>query len=222
MRKCHNKTTQHNVSTTGKAWVTWDQHHGSWQPVSWPVTGPLIVSQLLLWEISNQWSELHFTFPYKNWELKIREKDKNCAREKTSKLLDYLHTNHISLLLHILSGSRLCIPTSSRRSDSCSFLEFQNSKLVPFPSRNIPTSVFFCSVFPLCLIGQPFWNHLVQHCSNIKVTGGDLSCRGAVRLTVTQLTDSQTTRDLFSYFFTCQTLISPSMWRVDPIFLIIH
>lgn len=48
-----------------------------------------------------------------------------------------------------------------------------------------------------------FLNSLVQQCSNTKVTGGELSRRAAVRLTVTQFTDSQTTRDLFnlSLFF---------------------
>lgn len=46
-----------------------------------------------------------------------------------------------------------------------------------------------------------FLNSLVQQCSNTKVTGGELSCRAAVRLTVTQFTDSQTTRDFFSFSF---------------------
>lgn len=58
-----------------------------------------------------------------------------------------------------------------------------------------------------------------QCCSNIKVTGGDLPCGASVRLTVTQFTDSQTTRDpcgslLLPLFFppTCQTQICLKMF----------
>lgn len=64
------------------------------------------------------------------------------------------------------------------------------------PSIQETSPLFFHIPFPLRLVGQKsFWNHPVESCSRIKVTGGDLSCRGAVRFTVTQLTDSQTTRD---------------------------
>lgn len=69
-------------------------------------------------------------------------------------------------------------------------------------SRKYLHSIVFLLILPsVPYRSEIFLKQPVQHCSNIKVTGGDLSCRGAVRLTVTQLTDSQTTRDPCSYFF---------------------
>lgn len=110
--------------------------------------------------------------------------------------------------MHILSGSQLCtipshqdnlIPAGSEEAkESCNsripnwFSSFQERSPLHCFSTNPPSVPYRSKVF----LKQP-----VQHCSDIKVTGGDLSCSGAVRLTVTQLTDSQTTRDPCSYFF---------------------
>lgn len=120
---------------------------------------------------------------------------------------------HIYTDSHPVRKPTFLHPVTRSQSDSCNFRatmgslripEFKNSKRVPFPFRKyLHFRVFLLILSFLCLIGQRmfFLNSLVQQCSNTKVTGGELSCRAAVRLTVTQFTDSQTTRDFFSFSF---------------------
>lgn len=120
----------------------------------------------------------------------------------------------------------------STQSDSCKSKDSErkpgNPGLSEFQTgshlfRNcLPTFIVFHLFSPLQLIGQrPLVKERAQCCSNIKVTGGDLPCGASVRLTVTQFTDSQTTRDpcgslllLLLLFFppTCQTRICLKMF----------
>lgn len=94
----------------------------------------------------------------------------------------------------------------------------RNSRPVPIFSGTVCPHLSFFPLFShLRLIGQrPLVKERARCCSNIKVTGGDLPCGVSVRLTVTQFTDSQTTRDpcgslllllLLLFSPTCQTQI---------------
>lgn len=84
----------------------------------------------------------------------------------------------------------LWIAWSSRRKHGKTW----NSRIDFYLYRKCILSIHF-TVFLLAFPFAPhgsevFWKQSVQPCSDIKVTGGVLSCHGAVSLTVIQLTDS--------------------------------
>lgn len=160
----------------------------------------------------NRWGLFLYTNSDENsnygLNLTCSERDINCAWKKAAQTLDLLDKSYSTLLktdAHPLRKLTLHHPLPSRQSDSCrseaadgkarkpGIYEFQTG-------FHLSRKYLHFIVFRLILPSVPYRSEVfskqpVQRCSNIKVTGGDLSCRGAVRLTVTQLTDSQTTRD---------------------------
>lgn len=110
--------------------------------------------------------------------------------------------------MHFLSGSQLCsvqstwanlTPAASDPLQDVRESGIQEFQMSVFPFRkHFYFNVFI--VFLHIIVGQKtsFWDHPVLHSCHIKVTWVDLSCGASVRLTATQLTDSQT-RDLFCF-----------------------
>lgn len=124
--------------------------------------------------------------------------------------------------MRFLSGSWLCSGPSLQGDLTLDSVEQPrgNTENLEFLDRFLSlqkTSILavFLLRFPSVPHGSGvFWKRPALRCPDTRVPGGVLSCRGAVRLTVTQLTDSQTTHDLrcedFILFSTCQMIFSSS------------